>query len=85
MRVHGESVVWGSHTGPVGGLEWLQRLWQWLASHTTHRKHGIPGVLGVHWDGRPKSFRPPTTESALEHAAAHGGLSVSVDLYGSII
>ena len=88
MRVHGQTAIWGSHVGthrPVGSLDWLKRLRQWFASHITHRKHATPEPQSGRWDSRPRHFRPPTTESALEHAAVHSGPAVSLALYGAII
>jgi hypothetical protein len=86
MRVHGHTPTWGVRVdvrAPAGGWDWLKRFRDWLLHAATRRRETLPPNGYARWNGRHGQFRPPTTESALEHAAAQGGQSWAVILYSS--
>lgn len=84
MRAYGHTTTWGLHVGTEGrvkGLDWLQRLRRWFASHPTSHGHKIPERVYASWDAKREQYRPPIAESAMELAAAQGGQSLAIIIY----
>jgi len=88
MRACGHTTTWGSGIGaaaPIKGLDWVQRLRRWFAPVTTGRTDEISASPYARWEGRRKEFRPPTSESAMEHVAVQGGLSWAIIIYDTSV
>jgi hypothetical protein len=88
MSSQGQTLTWGRHVGGStqgARSHWVERFRQWL----TRRREGGTGArpTGVYggWDSRRERFQPPRAESALEHAAARGGQSWCITLYGAAL
>lgn len=76
MRTHAHTTVWGSYAGmhrPSTGLDWLQRLQRWFASHRAQRTRATPVTFSGSWDARSERLRPLRADSALDLATAQGG------------
>jgi hypothetical protein len=88
MRVHGQTITWGSQAG-VGGAsrsgEWYQQLREWWAAHRAVRQHAQLAACERRWDARREVVRPLAAEAAMDMAAAQGTLSMATRLYGLTI
>ena len=87
MQAHGRTTTWDPRLEAgmrVGDLDWLRRLRERFARHTPRSEHGIPATRYRCSARRPKPFRPPTAEAAMDHAAAQGGQTWSIAVYSAL-
>jgi hypothetical protein len=88
MPAHGQMITWGMHIGrstqDVRG-HWLQRIRQWLTDRPAGNKEAPMMTLDGSWDKRRERFQSPCTESALEHAAGHGGQSWLITMHSAAV
>jgi hypothetical protein len=87
MLAHGQTTTWDvkvSMKAHPGRTDWLRRLRSWLRHPTRRRRVTLPPVAYAYWDGRREQLRQPTTEAALDHAAAQLGQSWTIMLYSSL-
>jgi hypothetical protein len=87
MLAH-QQMTWDVRIGTkarVGSSEWLRHLRNWLMHPTRRLRAMAPSVGYTHRAGRRAQFRPPTTEPALDYAAAQGGQLWAIMLYRSCL
>ena len=88
MPAHERTTTWEPRLQAevrVGDPDWLRRLRERFARRTPRREHGIPAMLYRCCARRPKPFRPPTAEAALDHMAAQGGQTWSITVYNALL
>ena len=88
MQARGQTTTWAPRLEAgvrVGNLDWLRRLRERFARRIPRKEHGIPATLHRCRATRPKPFRPPTAEAALDHMAAQGGQTWSITVYNALL
>ena len=88
MRAHSDTIVYGSRAGvgrEASGLDWFQRLCQWLKSFTARQKD-IPPVspYGI-WDPRRERYYALKADAAVDMVATQNGVSWSTRIYSAAI
>ncbi len=88
MSARGHIMTWGSHVGTQtqeAKGHWFQRIRQWVANRPARRSEAALMTLYGSWDPQRERFRPLAAESALEQAAAQGGQSWFITMYGAAL
>jgi hypothetical protein len=69
----------------IGGVDWLQRLYQWFRS-VTHRQREIGPVspYGT-WDAQGEHFRPIRADSAVDLVASQNGVAWAERIYSACV
>jgi hypothetical protein len=84
MRAHSQTINHRTQVGvgmDVGGLDWFQRVCQWLRSFTPRsREIGAVSRYGT-WDATREQFQPLKAEAAMDIEAARNGASWASKVY----
>ena len=79
MRVHGQTITWGSQTD-VGRARrrgrWYQQLREWWANHHAARQDAQVAAGERRWDARREVLRPLPADTALEMVTRLYGLTM---------
>jgi hypothetical protein len=85
MRAHSQTIDHGSQVSikvPTEGLDWFQRLRQWLRSFTNPSPQQESITLYGTWDAKREQFHQLKADSAADLVAAQHGISWSSKIYG---
>jgi len=88
MRAHGQGTVWSAQvSGDRGkeGLDWSQRLLQWIESYRIEHKRMARRQITRRWDSQREAVRPEVVESALDDMARQSGSEVPMVLYSVMV
>jgi hypothetical protein len=88
MRAHSQTINHRPHVGVrvnVGGVDWFQRLCQWLKSFTQQsREIGPVSPYGT-WDAKRERFQPLRADGAVDLEAERNGASWASKIYSASI
>jgi hypothetical protein len=65
----------------ISGLDWFDRLWQWLRNTSQRRRELGPVCAYGTWDARRERFQPLRADSAADIVMARSTLSWSTGTY----
>ena len=88
MRAHGQATVWGSRVSVARnreGLDWIQRLLQWIESYRIEHKRMARRQITRRWDPQREAVRPEIVESALDYTARRSGSGLCMALYSAMV